>query len=291
MQQYLERFRLPDEATETEFILEHPMTQMTCYSNNIYPFRIFPGKRLDQLTFAPVTVLYGGNGSGKSTLLNLIACKLEVGRAAPFNHTPFFDEYLKFCHAELTFGNGVPKDSRIITSDDVFDYLLDLRLLNQGVDARREQLFAEYEEARGTPFRLQSLEDYEELKRRNEAKRGTRSSYARQRLPRNVWGKSNGESAYAYFTEQIRENALYLLDEPENSLSAELQLELVRFLEDSVRFYRCQFIFSTHSPFLLSVRDARIYDLDANPVVIRPWTELKNVRLYRDFFERHREEF
>lgn len=291
MQQYLERFRLPGEAAETDFILDHPMTQMTCYSNNIYPFRLFPGKRLERLSFAPVTIFYGGNGSGKSTLLNLIACKLELERAAPFNHTPFFDEYLKLCDAELTFGRGVPKGSRIITSDDVFDYLLDLRLLNEGVDARREQLFSEYEEARGTPFHMRTLGDYEELKRRNEAKRSTRSAFARRRLPENVWGKSNGESAYAYFTEQIRENALYLLDEPENSLSAELQLELVRFLEDSARFWHCQFVFSTHSPFLLSVRDARIYDLDAVPVAVRPWTELKNVRVYRDFFERHREEF
>ena len=293
MQQYLEAFRLPNEAAETEFILDHPMNRATCYSDNIYPFRIFPGKRLEQLSFAPVTVFCGGNGSGKSTLLNLIACKLELSRAAPFNHTPFFDEYLKLCRADLTFGRGAPPDSRIITSDDVFDYLLDLRCLNNGVDARREELFAAYEAARSTPFQMRSLEDYEELKLHNEAKsrRTTRSSFTRRRLPANLWGQSNGESAFAYFTEQIREGALYLLDEPENSLSAELQLQLVRFLEDSVRFWRCQFVLSTHSPFLLSIRDARIYDLDSIPVTVRPWTELKNVRIYHDFFERHRSDF
>ena len=36
----------------------------------------------------------------------------------------------------------------------------------------------------------------------------------------------------------------------------ERQRELAQFLTDSVRFYRCQFIISTHSPFLLSLRDA-----------------------------------
>ena len=40
--------------------------------NGIYPFKIFPQKRLEKLSFEPITILYGGNGSGKSTLLNMI---------------------------------------------------------------------------------------------------------------------------------------------------------------------------------------------------------------------------
>lgn len=94
-----------------------------------------------------------------------------------------------------------------------------------------------------------------------------------------------------YFTEEIREDALYLLDEPENSLSAEFQLELKRFLEASVRAYNCQFIISTHSPFLLSIQGAEIYDLDTTPPRKRPWTEIKNVRVYHDFFLEHRMDF
>mgnify|MGYP006990124335 CR=1 FL=1 len=35
----------------------------------------------------------------------------------------------------------------------------------------------------------------------------------------NVREHSNGESAFLYFTDKIKENGLYLLDEPENSLS------------------------------------------------------------------------
>ena len=68
-------------------------------------------------------------------------------------------------------------------------------------------------------------------------------------LPANVRTRSNGESALAVFSERIREDALYLLDEPENSLSPERQLELARFLHDSARFYNCQFVIATHSPF------------------------------------------
>ncbi len=84
---------------------------------------------------------------------------------------------------------------------------------------------------------------------------------------------------------------LYLLDEPENSLSAKLQNELRQFIEDSARFYRCQFVISTHSPFLLSMKGARIYDLDSRPVAVRKWTELEAVRIYREFFKAHEREF
>ena len=75
------------------------------------------------------------------------------------------------------------------------------------------------------------------------------------------------------------------------SLSPRLQRELVGFLEDSARFYRCQFVISTHSPFLLAMRGAKIYDLDSVPVQSRPWTELEHVRSYWQLFQERGGEF
>ena len=290
---YLRSFFLPSADREAGYLLSYPpKLEMQCYSHdNIYPFRIFPKKELTRLELEPITVLYGGNGSGKSTLLNVMAEKLRLERSAPFNNTPFFEDYLRMCDYELAFGSKPPKKSRHISSDDVFDFLLDIRAINEGVDRRRDELFAEYEEAKNTPYRLRSLEDYEELKRRNEAKQKSKSAYVTPRLPRETVGRSNGESAFAYFTRAIGEHALYLLDEPENSLSAARQEELACFLESSARFYGCQFVISTHSPFLLAIKGAAIYDLDSVPVCRRRWTELENVRIWHSFFEKHREEF
>lgn len=50
-------------------------------------------------------------------------------------------------------------------------------------------------------------------------------------------------------------------------------------------------IIATHSPFLLSIGGAKIYDFDADPVVVRRWTQLENVRAYYEFFMRRRSEF
>ncbi|MBR3686537.1 MAG: AAA family ATPase [Clostridia bacterium] len=289
---YLDSFTLASEREEINYLWSFGKTDMQCYSQtNVYPFKIFPQKRLERLDFEPITVIYGGNGSGKSTILNLIAEKLRLERTAPFNNTPYIEEYLKFCKCDLSFGQNAPRGSKIITSDGVFDSLLDVRAINEGVDRRREALFDEYDRSREEAYLLRDLDDLEEFKRRNETKRRTKSDYVSRRLPKEITGMSNGETAYLYFTKQIEENALYLLDEPENSLSAVLQDKLRQFIEDSARFYNCQFIISTHSPFLLSMKGAKVYDLDSVPVESKKWTELENVRLYHEFFKTHENEF
>ena len=292
---YLSSFSLASEKAETEFFLSFPyQLEMLCYTReNAYPFKIFPPKYLERLELEPITVFYGGNGSGKSTLLNVIAEKLGVLRTSDFNKTPLTADYVSMCSCSLE--RQVPEESRMITSDDVFDFLLDIRAINTGVGKRRQELFEEYEkynDKSSAPFIMKDLSQYDELKKRNEARRKSKSAYSAQRLSvREVRGKSNGESAFAYFTEHIRENALYLLDEPENSLSPKLQQELAAFIEDSARFFGCQFIIATHSPFLLALGGAKIYDLDSVPAAPKKWTELENVRVYRDFFEKHKNKF
>ena len=138
---------------------------------------------------------------------------------------------------------------------------------------------------------MNSLDDYEQLKRVNKARSKTQSQFVRSELMDNIREYSNGESAFLYFSEKITENALFLLDEPENSLSPVKQQELVQFLENAVRFFGCQFVISTHSPFLLSMKGARIYDLDEDPVDVKKWTQLENVRAYYQFFKEHEDEF
>ena len=258
-----------------------------------YPFRLFYEKTMPTFEFEPVTILYGGNGSGKTTILNLIADRLEVRRMSPYNRSDFFGDFVGLCEHE---GNIIPKESRIITSDDVFNYLLDIRCLNDGVVNRRHELFDEYVEEkarsnRGETFYMRSLADYEGLKKRLEVQHSTYAQYTRRRNPEEIRERSNGESAYRYFTEAVAENALYLLDEPENSLSPALQLELIQFLTESARFFGCQLIIATHSPFLLSMKGAKIYDLDDSVPTAKHWTELENVRIYQKFFKEHENEF
>lgn len=284
---YLSEFVFPGYDEEYRARLDE---KRTCF-NTMYPFFVLSSRGLERLDFAPVTLLYGGNGSGKTTALNVIAEALSLKRDAPFNRSSFFDDYVKRCRFR-TLG-PLPEESRAVSSDDVFDYMLSLRAVNEGIDAKREELFDEYfERRRSGPFRMQSLDDYDELKKVTDARKKTLSGYVRAGgMDKNVREQSNGESAYFYFTSRIQGAGLYLLDEPENSLSPQKQLELKQFLEEEARFFDCQFIIATHSPFLLSLRGAKIYDFDGDPVDVKRWTELESVQTYFRFFEEHRSAF
>lgn len=290
---YLSHFEFPGREMEYSFTMNQ---KRTCY-DTFYPFLVLSEHCLEMLDFEPVTILYGGNGSGKSTALNVIAEKLGLERDTLYNRSNFFEEYTRLCSYQ---GDGVggnrraprmPKGSRIITSDDVFDFMLNLRSINEGIDRKREELFEDYLENKYSHFTMRSMEDYEQLKKVCLARSNTQSKYVRKNLMDNVREHSNGESAFLYFTEKIKENGLYLLDEPENSLSPAKQQELLKFLEDSARFFGCQFIIATHSPFLLSMRSAKIYDMDEDVVDVKRWTELENVRIYYDFFKKYGGEF
>ena len=281
---YLRNFSFPSEDREYNFILDE---KRTCF-DTFYPFKILSKNDFTEIDFEPVTILYGGNGSGKSTALNVIAEKIGASRDTIFNKSNFFKDYVDMCDM---YEVKAAEIKRIITSDDVFDYILNLRNLNEGIDNKRENLFGDYLDAKYSGFKMKSLEDYEELKKVNSARSKTMSKFIRKNLMSNVRLYSNGESAYRYFIEKITENGLYILDEPENSLSPKRQIELMSFIEDSARFFGCQFIISTHSPFLLAIKGAKIYDLDESPVSVKPWTSLENVRTYYEFFKSHDSEF
>ncbi|MCD8506167.1 MAG: AAA family ATPase [Alkalibacterium thalassium] len=277
---FLHAVTFPSSEAEFSFFIEIKRKVYTTF----YPFQVLSNKQLERIDCVPITILYGGNGSGKTTALNVIAEKIGAERDALYNKSSFFEDYLAYCSIEPAADE--PDFKRIITSDNVFDYVLTLRSVNEAIDEKREEIFEDYLETKYAQFQLKSLDDYEQLKKMNETRRKTQSRFVRDNLMNNIREQSNGESAFKYFVEKIEENGLYLLDEPENSLSPERQLELKKYIEDSARFFNCQFIISTHSPFFLAMEGAEIIDLDSEPAVVRKWTDLENVRAYQRFFRR-----
>lgn len=284
---YLSSFRLPGQSREEDFFFSnHPKTLRTCYATK-YPFGMFRDRGMpDDFIFEDITIICGNNGSGKSTILNVIAEKLGLKRSSPFNRSDFFDEYVDMCDYETE--HMLSLNSCVITSDDVFERVLDIRRVNNGIDNKREDLLREWLDNNGdeADTTLHGLDDYERWKKVSDArnKRKSQSQFIRSRLVRNIQERSNGESSLALFVDSIADDGLYILDEPENSLSPSNQLELKYFIEDCVRNHGCQFIISTHSPFLLSLKGAKIYDIDSCPVEIKKWTDLECVRVYREFF-------
>ena len=289
---YLKNFELPGALVEDNVIRGE---KRTCY-NTFYPFKIFPMKELDEVEFDTVTMFYGGNGSGKSTLINVLARKMSAVRFSDFNDAPLFDTFVDMCHLEYY---RKPRASYVLTSDDVFDYTLKARTVNETIDEQRNACFDKYVDVQQEAIRnpeirnLKELKDFDRWQETMEilSPKRSQSRYIRNHVTRDIDLFSNGETALRYFLERIDGDAVYLLDEPENSLSVAFQLQLCEYIEATARATRSQFIIATHSPILLSMEGARIYNLDEYPADVCRWTELPNVRKYFDFFMEHREEF
>lgn len=297
---FLERFTLPIDSEDR--LLAYKAQEnggKYGYIDNPYPCGLFTGKELSEISFNNITIFYGGNGSGKSTLLNLIAEKLKLNRIAPYNSGEMFSLYADNCEYSLGydeegFENRVPNGSRIITSDDIFDYMLTVRTNNNEIIENKVTAKDEWANLKfGDTVKLNGLQDYEALRLQVLArnKSVSRRQFIRKAAGSEIKLNSNGETALLYFQQKLKNDTLYCLDEPENSMSPKMQIELVSMLEEMSRYCGCQFIIATHSPFLLAMNSARIYDLDSYPSEIKEWWELENTKIYFEFFEKHRQLF
>ena len=243
-----------------------------------YPWKTFYGRGLNQIEFDDITIFYGGNASGKSTLLNVIAQKLNLQRISLFNKSYFFDAYCTLNGGYELFDRYLSQQAinrgKIIVSDDVFNKILSVRQRNSEKDVQIEKMAQEYLDMDHKP---KSLSMSKFIKR-------TMNHHMEEEL-------SNGESGFQYFIEQMPKESLILLDEPENSSSAEWQTVLSRVLFNLATEGKCQLVIASHSPFILSIPQAKIYNLDSVPVQTAKWYELDNMKAYYNLFKSHEKAF
>ena len=288
---YLKSFNLPKDSwvdcyfspcpyrpTDIPEIYDELFVDSRTIHQSWYPWKTFYNRYFTHIDFGDITIFYGGNASGKTTILNVIAQKLKLQRLSLFNTSPFFESYCQGNGGyELTDQYIAPQAIRrgkIIVSDDVFNNILATRQRNLEKDIEIEGVSQQYFAMEHVP---KSLTMSKFIKRTKDYRKHAEMS--------------NGESGFKYFVEQIEEESLVLLDEPENSLSAELQQVLAHELYNLAHRGRCQLVIATHSPFLLSMPDALIYNLDKTPVQTAKWYELENIKSYYNLFKKHSSSF
>lgn len=268
------------EYTPSEQKVNHP---------NLYPYNALSGKFSEPLEFSEITVFYGENGCGKSTLLNLIALKLGIDGAEEYCYGQMFidrfneESSYSMAYNEKGIQHRVPENSRYIKSEDMLyeikkiqqekalrmGYVYEAAHLGADADALKRKLFLD-NSMNFLTFEGKLL--FDKLKFRQEK-------------------YSNGETSLQIFENFLQPDAIYLLDEPEASLSLQSQLKLADMINDMARFFNCQFIIATHSPLMLSKFHGMIYDFDHPTVRMSNWYELGNVRFMYDFFMNTKDKF
>lgn len=262
----------------------------------VYPYRVVHGIGLSKMDFAPITILYGGNGSGKSTLLNIIAENAGIRRKTQGNSNEYFASYVGKCSHETGTDLPLPEDSEFLRSEDIMDRIVKERKRYSSAKTMAMKdtfLLPDLDGAEKTMMN-QLLNDPDELSDSDRfflSRCSKGMSHAHEASQVCSMFESNGEVAMSRIREMIMPDCLYLLDEPENSLSPVFQRQLARHIETFASGLRTQFIIATHSPFFLSMQGARIYDLDSRPAREREWQELENMKAYFSLFETNRDKF
>lgn len=257
----------------------------------VYPYRIVYPMQLESIEFAPITIFYGSNGCGKSTLLNIIAECIGVQDKTLGNTNEFFSKYARMC----TYTDcGIPDESMMIRSEDIMEQIANIRKKNAVTDKIVKEWFrkgvdGDYENG----SLLKEVEVQERFEDVFEGGMGQNSFYAhvRKTLSEKFEEESNGETAIRYFKDKLWGDNLYFLDEPENSMSPAFQQELAQYITILAYRLNTQFIIASHSPFMLSMEGARIYDLDSYPSYIKEWYQLDNMKAYYQLFKKFEKRF
>jgi predicted ATPase len=215
-----------------------------------YPFTLDVLRHTGGLDFrAPVTLFAGENGTGKSTLLQALALKAGIYIWQERGRTRFeVNPYEDTLHRYVSIQWADGAVPGSFFGSSVFQDFA--RILDNWASTDPGQL--EY-------FGGKSL-----------------------------LTQSHGQSIMSFFKARYAIKGLYLLDEPETSLSPRTQIELLDLLAKMTAAGHAQFIIATHSPILLSCLGASIYSFDQVPIAPVAYEQTDHYRLYKAFMDNPR---
>jgi len=251
---------------------------------NAYPDHVFKHVAGEVILFDRITVIYGNNGSGKSTLLNVIANKLGLkGNESMLSngYNKYAIPFLDFCSYELGEDEQerpivqLPDSSQYIKSEDI---LYEIKKIQQSGVLRESMLFEQAKKGIDKE-KLELIEQSHGFRQQMVVVKFAQEKY------------SNGETSMQLFEQLLTPNSLFLLDEPETSLSPQNQLLLAEEINELARYCNSQFIIASHSPFMLGTLQAKIYSLDETSLRTCDWVELENIQFFYQFFQKHQREF
>ncbi|MEP6512372.1 MAG: AAA family ATPase [Parafilimonas sp.] len=225
----------------------------------------------------PVIIIAGDNGCGKSTLLEAIAYKLNLPTIG--SHSTITDETFAaardlYEYINIRWQNKTP-NGMFFRAEDYIGFVRSINTLKNDLENE-----------------MKAMEEY----LRNEGLQLAQSVLKKQinevvsRYNGNLEEKSHGEGFLQIITSRITNNGVYVLDEPEASLSPMKQLSLLSLLMHSAEETDAQFIIATHSPVLIGIPNSNIFYISDKGIHSIAYEDTEHYQIYKSFLE-NRERF
>lgn len=207
-----------------------------------YPFATELYRKGFTIDFAPITIIVGENGVGKSTLLESLAYTIGFP----------------------TYGGNV--------NSGIYAGELNRVVEHNNLHVPTTSLAEELNEHADKSVQIDNniLSRYMKLKWRIRSKKGMfmrAETFAMiVDMPRyRVSDLSHGEGIVDIIG-KIRDDGVYILDEPESGLSPNKIMELMVLLDKKQRKYDCQFILSTHNPMLMCIPHCKLLEMTKDSI-------------------------
>jgi predicted ATPase len=234
---------------------------------NIPAVRFAREIRLDKA----VTIFAGDNGSGKSTLLESIGYSINVPLIGGFIGSSAGFEAARLLKPHLSI-EWVRQ-----TSKGFFFRAEDFSAFINSVEREKGKIAADLSELQG------NVDDsiIEKMSERmNYALHAMRNTYGE-----NMQAFSHGEAYLKILETRILNKGIYLLDEPEAALSPLKQLSLIAFILEVLKSNNAQFIIATHSPILMGIPGATLYEIQEDGMQQVKFEETDHYRITKSFLD------
>lgn len=220
---------------------------------------------------APAIIFVGDNGSGKSTLLESmgLACNLPLIGGHIGSHPSFGAARTLKPYLQLEWKREIKKGF-FFRAEDFSDFI-------NSIEKEKQKIQADLSELKGV-VDDRIIEQMSETA--NYTLRQIRKDYGDD-----MQAYSHGEAYLKIIQTRIGAKGLYLLDEPEAALSPLKQLSLMSFILESIKGGQAQFIMATHSPILMGLPGALLYQITDEGMEPVAYRETDHYVVTKNFLE------
>lgn len=211
----------------------------------------------------------GDNGTGKSTLLESISFRLQLPHMDGSEYSKkSFDAAVELSkHLDIKFNIDRPIGF-FFRAEDFGTYVNSVHRSDFVLHEKLKSL-----QGKVPDHIIQQMKDSANVQLHH-----MRKNYGQE-----LTAFSHGEAYLKIIHEKINRPGIYVLDEPEAALSPSKQLSLIFQIVEHVQKYQSQFIIATHSPILMAIPGATIFEITEDGMTKTALEDTEHYRITKGF--------